>query len=506
MRAALAAVVVIAHALAFAWIAPRCHGPELAVTLHAPPASPVLALNGELPTDLHAEIEDRGTGLVHRTWRVRYRGGVVREVGAAQLVGPLQDPDAPACVGRVVVGQQLLDDGSARGTIAAAMKRELTAELRGMTAFPAGDFVRIDHLVLRWAQPAMHPDDRAMLGAAPHGYVRASATIVFERVAVPVIVALVPSVAPSQLTFRVAARAQLAFDNRAMQWLSDKLGGDRLATRLARHQIDDSLVAALAPPPPLTLAGGQVLRFAYCSEPAEIVDGTSGALPFGVVIARGADPRILPPKLGRGPRAAKVDKLALDLDLDALNALLYELWRGGFLDRQLAAAGLDRRFNADPTVTQLLSLRIEPPRLTLPPVVTPSATGLHLAAEAKLAIHDGNQRADGRVWGGLDFRFAARSVDPVAVELDALALTCERGATLVPCYGDLVAALRGRTAELHGALTETFARLLTELFVGRVGAAGVPAELDIRGVAPSVLRDGPRATLHLALDAAIATP
>ena len=60
--------------------------------------------------------------------------------------------------------------------------------------------------------------------------------------------------------------------------------------------------------------------------------------------------------------------VALD-DEDALNALLYELWRSGYLDRRLAGAGLDRRFNDDPLVTELLSIRISPPRLALPPVI-----------------------------------------------------------------------------------------------------------------------------------------
>ncbi|HEY0193466.1 MAG TPA: hypothetical protein VGC42_20255 [Kofleriaceae bacterium] len=506
MKAASGAALVVAHVLGFAALARQCRGRELVVELAAPPASPALALDGHVPAALadRVEITDTpaGPGLHHRTWRVRYRGGVEREVGAAQLVGPFQD--RPACTGRVIVGQRLLDGGP--GTVAAAMQAELTSQLRGLSVFPIGDFVRLDALHLRWARLEQHPGERALVGAAPHGYVRADATVVFDRVRVPLEVALVPEVARGRLTFRIAAHADLAFDSGAMQWLSDKLGAARIATRLARRQIDDALVTALAPPPPFQLAGGQTLRFEYCAEPVEIADGRSGALPFSVAIGRAADPRILPPRLGPGPRPAPSasTSLALDLDLDALNALLFELWRGGFLDRQLAGAGLDRRFNSDPTVTSLLSLRLAPPTLRLPPVLSVAGAGLRLSAEAAVAIHDGQATTHGRVWGGLGFRFAPRGVVPVTVELDELALTCERSPTvLAACYGDLVAAIRGRSDELHGALTRTFARLLSEIFVGRLGAAGLPAELEVRGVTPSVTATATNATLHLELDAAV---
>jgi hypothetical protein len=531
VKAAVGALIVVVHALGFAALAGRCRGTELTVDVAAPPASAVLALDGVVPGALRdrVTIDDSpgGPGLHRRRWRVGYRGGVERAVGAVQLVGPFQDPAAPACVGRVVVGQPLLDDGHAGpGTIAAAMRRQLEAELRGETIFPVGALVRIDRLALRWARLEVHPLDRALVGPAPNGYVRVTATLVFERVAVPVIVALIPVASPRELRFRIAARAQLAFDNRAAQWISDRLGGNQLATRLARRQLDDALVTAFAPPPPFQLSGGQTIRFTYCDEPIEIAEGASGALPFGVALgANPRDPRILPPRRGHGPRAAPApaSKLAIDLDLDALNALLYELWRGGFLDRGLATAGLDRRFNQDPTVAAFLSLRIGPPRLTLPPVVTASAAGLRLSAEATIAITDAGTVTTGRVWGGIDARFSPRAGDGtaspfrgaagrgsptgdgVAVDLGALELSCERTPTrLVPCYSDLVSALRGRAGELHGALTTTFATLLSEIFVGRLGAVGLPAELEIRGAAPTVQTALQNATLHLELDAAVA--
>jgi len=521
MKAALGLALAVAHAAGFVALAARCRGTELAVGVAGPPAAPAPALEATLPAALAGRIavDDTaaGPGLHRRRWTVRYRGGVERSVGAVQLVGPFQDPRAAHCIGRVVVGQELLDDGRAGpGTIAAAMRHELDAALRGDAVFGLGALVRVDRLALRWARLDHHPEDRALIGevpgAAPGGYVRASTAIVFDRATVPVTVALVP-VPAGQPPFRIAVRAELAFDNRALQWLSDRLGGNRLATRLAQRQIDDAITSAFAPPPPFVLPGGQTLRFTYCDEPPDITEAGYGALPFGIALGAARDPRILPPRLGHGPRTAPAPRtrLALDLDLDALNALLYELWRGGLLDRRLAEAGLDRRFNTDPTVVAFLSLRLSALQLTLPPVVAAAPGGLRLSAEARVAIHDGASVTTGRVWGGLDFQFSPRRIEPVAVDLDELELSCERGApaaatVLVPCYGDLVAALRGRTAEFHGALTTSFAQLVSEIFVGRISASGVAAELVVHRATPSLASTASNATLHLELDAAVAAP
>src|SRR5262249_30717771 len=144
--------------------------------------------------------------------------------------------------------------------------------------------------------------------------------------------------------------------------------------------------------------------------------------------------------------------------------------------------------------------------------VTAAPDGLRLSAEARLAIRDGANASNARLWGGLDFRFAPHAVAPVAVDLGELELSCERAATpsattdavtLVPCYGDLVAALRGRAGELHGALTASFVQLLSDIFVGRLTATGVAADLVIRGATPSVAATARNATLHLELDAAV---
>jgi len=507
VRRALAGLALVAaHAAGFGWLVHHCHGTELAVDVRSPLASPVRAISGEVPADLvpRVAIDDAdgappGPGLHRRQWTVRYRGGFTRAVGAAQLVGPFQDPAKLGCSGRVVVGQKLL------GEIGAQVRGQIEAELKGESIFPIGDYKRVVSFALRWATLARHPDDRDMVGDAPYGYVKVAATLVFDRAEIPMAIALVPERGAAALAFRVVARAELSFDNPVVQWISNRLRGDKLATRLAQRQIDSTLVTTLAPPPPFELPDHQILRFTYCADPPEIVEGAYGALPFAVVIGRvDRAPDVLPPRFGHGPVRTPPagTSLALDLDLDALNALLYELWRGGFLDRRLADAGLDRRFNSDPTVQQYLSIRISPVRLALPPVIAPARDGLRLSADTRVAIGDGAAVTTGRAWGGLDFGFANGSLD---VGLGALELSCERGPTqLVPCYSDLVAVLRDRGADVHGALTTAFVKILSDIFVDRrLGFAGMPGELVIRGAQPSVTLAPSNATLHLDLDATV---
>jgi hypothetical protein len=470
MKTAIGILIVVAHVALFGALAHD--GVDLSVELPG----------GRVPPTLAPRVEiHREPGPLARTrWSVRYRGGFVREVGATELVGPFQQPGA--CVGRVVVGQQLLD-----ASIAPVVGKLIDDELRGENVFPVGDYRRLDKLALRWAQLSAHPDDKPMVGDAPHGYVRVSARVVFDRVDVPIVVALVPDGAGVQ--FRVAARAELDFDNRVVQWVSDKIGGDKLASQLARRQIDNVLVTTLAPPPPFDTGDHQQLQFTYCTGSIEITEGAYGALPFAVAFS-GTPVHVDAPM--PAPTSAS---LSIDLAPDALNAMLHELWRTGWLDRRLAEAGLDRRFNTDPIVSEYLSVRISPARLALPPVVTPAPGGdkLHLAADARITITDGTKATVGHVFGALDLGF------PYSVDVGGVELACEQSpTTLVPCYGDLVAALRDRGPEFHGALTDAFTHLIDQIFVER-HLDGLPADVVIHG-ARATLTGG---TLHLELDAAV---
>lgn len=470
MRAIIGILLVAAHLVAFVMVAERSRGSEL--TIDAP--------------ELAIATGEGGPGLVHRRYSKSYRGGYTRSVGTTQLVGPFQDPGLPACTGRIVVGQRMLEQ------ISGVMKATIDSELKGMDVFPIGAYRKVNTLALRWAKD----------------HVLVQAEVAFKRVDVPITVKLYPERKGADLKFRIVAKADLDFDNRVINWVSDKVGADDIATRIAREQIDDVLVTTFAPPPPFELGEGQTLTFTYCDGPIEIVENSHGALPFGIAITGlPAAPLVLPPRFATGSRPVPTPgtTLAIDLDVDALNALLYELWRTGWLDKRLAEVGLDRRFNEDPIVTEYLSIRISPLRLALPPVISTNADGsLRLAADARVAIGDGSTTTTGRVYGALDFRFAAQPTTdalPLSVSIGALELSCERATKLVPCYGDLVAALRDRGSEFHGALTEAFATLLADIFVDRrIGAEGLPADIVIERALPSLASGG---TLHLDLGASL---
>jgi len=513
--------IVAGHAAAFVHFADRARGSELAVEVPAPLAAPELALVGTVPAGIaHRVTHDLrdatgGPGLAHARWTTAYRGGFARTVGATQLVGPFQDPAAEACSGRVIVGQDLLDKGEQ--SIVAHMQKMIDAEMRGLEIFALGSFEKVSGVSLQWAQLAKHPEDKHLLPAGTDGYVRVTARVSFERVDIPLVVALVPIVWGGELKFTLFTQAKVEFGNRALDWVSDKVGADKLATKLAARELDRSLITTLAPPPPFDIVTQgeptQRLEFTYCDKAPEIVERSHAALPFAVKIGTVAgDPTILPPRLGAAPHAPVPPGtiVALDLDLDALNATLFELWRTGYLDRRLAEVGLDRSFNADELVTQYLSIRISPVRLALPPVVRATPTGLELAADGRVAIADGAATTVGRVWGGLALKFTQAVGDKTSlgasVDLHALELSCERTkTTLVPCYADLVGAIAGRTSEFHGVLTTAFVKLLTDIFVDqRVGASGMPADLVIRGVVPTITAAGANASMRLTFDATLA--
>lgn len=498
MKTVIGVVIVAVHLIAFVAFAGRSAGHELAVEVRSPLASAKLDLAGSVPAELARRVVETSDGdhpgLRRKHWRVVYRGGFTRDVGASQLVGPFQDPAAPPCSGRVVVGQVLLDQ------IAVVMRKLLDEQMQGEEVFPIGKYKSIDAFTLEWARFETHPLDATLLGTegAPHGYVRATARVMFDRVAVPLVLVAVPEQVDTQLHFRVQAYARVEVSNSFVQWINAKVDvTSRLATTIANHELSAMLVTALAPPPPFVLDKDQTLTFTFCKDPVEIIDHELGALPFAVQLGR-APTGILPPLFPPAASRPTAKTLAIDLDVNALDAILYELWRTGWLDKRLAEVGLDRRFNRDPTVTELLTVRLSPLRLALPPVIEPAGDHLRLAADARVNLADGGTTV-GRIYGGLDFHFTEQL--GVATHLGALELACERTpTTLVPCYADLVAAIADRGADFDGALTTAFGKLLADIFVDRSFSAGeLPGELAIHGVVPS-LAPGARG-IHLELDA-----
>jgi hypothetical protein len=479
-RVAIGLAIVVANVVAFAAIERRSGGTELAVELHG-------GRNGSanIADRVVVAAEPDAPGLRRTRWRVTYRGDHVREVGATALDGPAQT--SGDCSARLVVGQALLD------RLAPMVGELVTEQLADASIIGIGHFVRVEHPTLRWARFETHLYDAQLLGAegARDGYVRATATVRFEHAASSIVIALIPDRAEH---FRIAVRADLELQNRVLEWLSEKLPTAEVASKLAARELDGAIATTLEPPPPVDLGDGQTLRFVYCDAPIEVHDGEWAALPFGVAFEATS---IAPPHFAAGPRAAPRagTMIALDLDVDALDAMLFELWRSGWLDRRIAEAGLDRTFARDATVAQYLSVRVGSPTLALPPVLEPAGDHLRLAADARIAIRDGSTTTVGRLFGTLAL------VLPSAVTLAPLELACERTpTTLVPCYADLVAGLAARSGDFDGVLAERFTELVRQIFGDRrLGVGDVPVALHVRGATLALAPDG--RGVHVELDA-----
>jgi hypothetical protein len=535
VAATAGALVVAAHAVAMPLLIDGCRRDELAVRVRGGAVAATFDLDGDVPAGLRDRVEARvdgvpaasarpGPGLHRRSWHVGYRGGYARAVGAAQLVGPFQDAAAPPCSGRLVVGQRFLDDGAAGpGTVAALVRDQVALGMKGFSQFPVGDFDKVTAVEARWARfgepedpelfGALLADPGAMLGARwrTEGYARVRLVLAMDRVDAEVIVALVPRVdtpaaGATRLAFEVFTVVHLDFGNRVVDFAADVVDADARVTRVAREQLDAAILQAFDPPPPLPLPGGRALEVVYCpGAQIEVSSRGHAALPLALKLSgpAGAD-GARPPAFGRVAPAppAPDTTLAFDLDLDALNALLFELWRTGFLDEQLDAAGLDRRFNADPTVASLLTLRMSPLRLALPPVVSPGPRGLRMAADLRVQLADGAHVTPARVWAALDV--ALTPTDGAHdVALAELELACEPApGVLRPCYADLVGATRARAADARAELSAVLRDILERLFTGqRVAAPGTPAELVLGAPVTSARLDGASATVHLAIPA-----
>jgi len=458
--------------------------------------------------------EGDAPGLVVTRYTARYRGGLTRTVAAAQLVGPFQATDDPPCTGRLAVGQRLLDDGHAGpGTIAAVVRSELTAALTGTEAFAIGKFLRVDGLALRWVglfdvpfESGMFPA-RALRAPVPGGYLRGEATVVFQRLKAVVVFGLVPRTEGGTLGFTTGLQVHLAVDNRALGWVADRVGADRIATRFAEGRLDTALLAALGPPPPLPLPGGRMLVVELCPDRGvEIATDRYAALAMRWRLTAPTG-EIRPPR--RGPVAWPAPRadatVTFDLDLDGMNGLLYELWRTGFLDGVLDELDLHGRFNRDPTVASFLTLRLSPLRLALPPVLAPAPPDrLRLGLVVAVNLADGAAVTAATALGLLDVALPASDRIATDIGLAGLELTCHpHPHQLVPCYGDLVAAVRDATGDTHAQLGAALSTVLTELFVGRtLAAVGAPATLQIERARAATLVGA--TAVRLELDARIA--
>ena len=471
--------------------------------------------DGALAPGVDAAMTRDGTGpgLVITRWTARYRGGVERSVSAPMLVGPFQDPAAAPCGGRLAVGQRLLDGGD--GTVATIVRSEVTAALSTVEVFGLGKFRKVDRLTLAWVglydvpfEAGMFP---AAVRAAPttgNGYLRGEATVSFDRLQFVVVLGALPRIKDGQLGFEIGVRAHVDVGNRTLAWVVDRLGVDRLATRFARGQLDTALLSALGPPPPLPLSGDRTLTLELCPDrPVEVVAHRYAALPLrwrltAPVAATDGAPTIRPPL--RGPVVLPPPRpdaaITIDLDLDAVNGLLYELWRSRFLDDELARLDLAGRFNHHPIVETYLTLRLSPLRLALPPVVAPAPpSSLRLGLVAAVAIADGATITPATALGQVELGFAPGDRIATDVALRGLDVTCTpTPGVLAPCYGDVVTAIRDGSTDSHAALGAALSTVLTELFVGRrLAADAAPAELAIDAARAHTIVDATAVRLEL---------
>ncbi len=241
--AAIGVAIVAAHALAFVALAGRSAGHELSVVVTAPLASPRLALAGTVPAALAGRVtetvDDDRPGLRRARWRVAYRGGYVREVGATQLVGPFQEPG-----GAGVQRSRDRRPGHARsGRGRDAADRRCAAPRRGDLPdrrVPPDRAPRARVGPVRDA-PARCGTTRDR-GRAARLHPRDRADRVRSRRPCRSCSSRCPSApTPSCTSGRTRTRRSRS-RTRSLQWLNRKLDvTTRLATRVANHELDDAV-------------------------------------------------------------------------------------------------------------------------------------------------------------------------------------------------------------------------------------------------------------------------
>jgi hypothetical protein len=484
------------------------------LTVRAEPAAAISdgiwIAEGEVPPSLRDRAElaidsepiGRGSRValdpgVHRaTWQVTYRGGFVRRVGATVVAGPFQDPHHESCPVTVRIGERFLDE-----TVAPYARAELERALDGLGHFTIGRFRGVSDLSLDWV---------ALGGGA--GFLWIRATVRFDRASATTSIAAFPSLEGGVLRVRPAVRARVKLEHWALKIgaraleLLELYDKDKDATRRVAVEVDR--VASLLEGfvlPEVPLPGGPVgLRF--CPNRGIAIHATDrhAAIPLALSLphVHGSD-RLVPVRFGSMSPAPDDDRLGaaplgLDLDLDALNAVLHHMWASGALDELLADAQVAQVFNLHPTVRDLLTLRIASLRFSLPPTIERRGDrAFTISAETALELTDGGRPAPARLFGSLSFDVASQgrrvvaslTPDELAGDLSAsVALTCEREPGLLePCFADVLAAvvdqIRIHRAAVHGWATTRFAELIDDLARGfRLEAPGRTFLIEPTGV------------------------
>ncbi len=417
-------------------------------------------------------------GLHFVEWSQEYRGGHKRSVGHAQLVGPFQDPQTPQCGLSLLIAPSFLDQ------LAPVLRRLVQRQLKGMSQWPLGSFLKVKKVRLQWIRWTDTTGYRHLRTAVekltskkPGGHLRVSMHVDFENALVPMTLIVVPIISENSLRFRVFVDATLDLDNRFFQWVADFFDGNDRVSKLIGAEVKREMRNVLDKPPDIPLDGGGVLQIRFCQDQQlrfHEAGHVSMQLAIQVDARAPAPPRYATKKTSSAPMSTP---LALEIDRNGLGAILHTLWADGTLDRSLANT-TKQLFNDHPTVRTFLSLRIDEASFDLPPTIDAlpnGQPGLRLRTAAKLTLRDGDTSTQARLFAqfdiGPDFTKAP------SIGLGQLNLSCIGPDNLLqPCYAQIIAQVRANREQLQQELGNALGDLLGKLFTGRtLTAPGSPA-------------------------------
>ncbi len=490
------------HAAMFPVLGESCKGTSLQVRIKAPSSAEHLTLRVEIPKAIQKRVKtylngkpanlrraSAGPGMHRAEWRVRYKGGFERRVGFTQLVGPFQNLDKPACAARLFVGQSFIDDGKASpGTAVAMVKKIILKEMKDFSQWPVGKFDKITELRAQWVgmdnkkwSEDLHTTITfENLKDLPSGYFGLSAKIRLDDGAVNLKIAILPRIKDKEIDLKAYVNADVTLDNRVYNWVAHRFDIDDRVGSQVQDEMRDAMKDVFTLPPPVPLPGNRKLTFIYCpGGKLRVKDNTHVMIPVALHLD-GAHPGVLPVSLGRVNRdenAPRPAPLTFEFELEAINAVLYYLWHTNFLDEQLKNHGrIEERFNKNSIVKELLSIRLQNVRLSLPPTAT--ATGnpkvpFQIAAAATMDIRDGKQITKSHIYSTIGFDFKGSNTRKAVARLTFrdLEVTCEpEPGLLKPCFSDIVEVMRQRSDALHGELTrqftDTFNKLVLDRYIG----------------------------------------
>lgn len=535
-----AGVALIAvHVAMFGVLGERCSGTSLQVKVKAPRSADKLTMRFDVPKAIQHRVKTyldgkpadlatatAGPGMHRAEWRVRYAGGFERRVGFTQLVGPYQEPAKPACASRMYVGQSFLDDGKqSEGTAVALVKKIIEREMKGFSQWPAGGFDGIRELSARWIDidNETWSDDLSTtinfenLKDRPTGYLGISAHVRLENASIKLKIGVVPRIRGKEIALKAYVDASVKLDNRVYNWVAKRFDVDNRVGKQVQDEMSSALADVITLPPPVPLPGGRKLSFMYCpTGKIRVVQDRHAMIPLALRLD-GAHPGVLPVRLGKSKSIDDVPRtapLSFEFELDTINAILYYLWHTNFLDDQLKTRGrIEERFNENSIVKELLSIRLENIRLSLPPTAT--ATGnapgkgpaFQIAAAATMDIRDPKGVTNANVFSTIGFDFVGGDTNKLVAKLTFrdLEVTCEpKRGLLKPCYSDIVDVMRERSDALHGELTRQFTDTFNQLVLNRdVGSANAVAGFHIDKARVYARPNGLTGTIRVDIQGAI---